>query len=146
MAHIIPVRFGGESLDFVTYTDLPQRAARDPMNREIVRSRAMRSGHAARNQEPRKPQRSDTGTDRIEDRIGRFRVSSNTKKKRKAAESKSKVKELQPEPELMAEPGLEPDPVKTVSLVAQNLSQLDPFVTTLGGHSWELLHHCEDKV
>lgn len=111
----------GQEYEFVTYTKAPQRAAQDAGIRETVRSRAMRAYHATRGEKPKTVQHQQaTEPARLKDSIGRFRVT--IKKALKVAAPEKEQSSTQP---------------------VQFLPLLDPFVTSLGGEAWQLLHFCK---
>jgi hypothetical protein len=119
-----------DTLSFVTYTNAPQDEAREQTNRDIVRSRAMRSGHVARNQKDTPVQQlQESELIRSQDRkqrIGRFRVKLDKKK-----------------PLVTQQKGLavvEPRQIDDEPIL--HLPAMDPFITSLGSDAWHLFHHC----
>ncbi|KAK5117858.1 hypothetical protein LTR85_008632 [Meristemomyces frigidus] len=109
---------------FVTYLgSSPQRVARDPRLRVVVRSRATSAYHKAVLQPPPKATRQGQDDDQPTSQrnlMGRFRLRTAPK-----AKTKGVIRQAQP-----------------VKPVVQHLPVLDPFVSSLGPSAWHLLHYC----
>jgi hypothetical protein len=120
-----------DTLSFITYTSVPEDEARTQVNRDIVRSRAMRSGYVARGK-PSLPveQLQESELIRTQDRkqrIGRFRI--------KLKKNKPVLKRQQPPSRVIGSRNPPDESIK-------HFPALDPFVSSLGKDAWHLFHHC----
>jgi hypothetical protein len=104
---------------FVTYTEKPGTVSRDPSTKGIVRKQALKAHYSAQGSnltaERQRESSAVTGRPRRQ-HMGRFRLPKTT--------AQSKPEDASPK-------------------LGQSVHALDPFVSSLGGHAWELLDYCE---
>lgn len=122
------------------FTGPPQDSAKDPIYRRIVRSKATRFKRVDHRQWSVSRLNSPS-SDQKNYIAGRFRVVAPTKVALKDMVGLPQViNRVAQDERTSAEsdrPTQEIPPVTTL-----NLPPLDPFITSLGPHAWELLHHC----